>query len=347
MAFRDRKIFDFISTTRVARIDLTRDGQGFTLVRRKESSEESALEVWRMTKPVAAPADPTTANNIVGRLFSSLQAEKLVAEKADELSEYGLDDPPLRVTLTLKAEDDEKPQQHSLIIGKKVESAAGDEDESRSTASSSGTEQYYAKEPAGDLVFTIAADKVEPLQGELRERKIFSVLSSEVIGVTLNYHDRKLELQYTTPEGESEKQWSFAGEAPFELDKEKVKTLIDGLANLQAQRFAQYEGELKDEYGLAEPALVVEITLSGDEKKTLSIGAAKDDALYAASGDLEGAVFEIGADQFGDLASKTDYLSVPPPEEPKDDEGTDAQGKTDESESGQDDSDSEAEEVGG
>lgn len=285
LAFRDRKIFDFLSAAQVARIDLVRDGQSFTVVH-ETGKEAGTLGTWRMSAPVDAAADPKTAESIVG-LFSSLRAGKLVAEAPEDLAAYGLDAPPLDVTLALEQGGREtQPQQHRLLIGKELTEAPPQK---------GGPEElYYAKQPDGTLVFTIPATKVQVLRDELRDRNVLSFAASEVTALTLTYPDRKLELQFAAAPGESAKKWSFVGGAPFELDAGKVQALVDALAKLQATAFEQYQGELQERYGLAAPALSVEITLGEGMKKSLTLGAAaSDNARYAATPELPGAVFRV------------------------------------------------------
>src|SRR5271169_734818 len=56
---------------------------------------------WQMTQPQQQRADQDTVGSIVSNL-SSLNADKLIEDKATDLKSYGLGDPTLDITVTKK-----------------------------------------------------------------------------------------------------------------------------------------------------------------------------------------------------------------------------------------------------
>ena len=102
---------------------------------------------WRIIEPIREKASNDKVIDILRKL-DSLKAEKFVAEKAQRLSEYGLDQPRVEVILTLK-DDSTK----SLLVGKKPPNS----------------DSSYAKTAAEDVIFVIEKSVVDELSKKLDE----------------------------------------------------------------------------------------------------------------------------------------------------------------------------------
>lgn len=311
LALRDKSIFDF-KATEVARLDIVRDGTSYSLEneQKKDNDESKSAGLsdpfladtgnWRLTKPVEAPANATVARDLASTL-RSLRTPRYLAEKPDDLSAYGLADPAIRVTITMKAEGDNQAEQGVLLVGSAVDKSAD-------------ATEYYAMLPQGDLVFAVEKRLVDLLQSELRDPKIFTFTASDATGLTLAFGDHTWTLKKAKPEGSDTEQWAFEGEAPFELDTKKVDSLLSTLASLKAERFVQYEGGFSGTQGL-EPAVLTLTVSLGDKQKTMRVGTAVEqgEGRFAATADLDGAVFVVAADPFGPLADDPTYLQVKSP----------------------------------
>ena len=92
---------------------------------------------WEMTKPWQIPADQKNIEDLAKKL-SETTKRALIDEKPEDMSKYGLDNPSIIVNLALKYGMADK----MLIIGNKVTEPGR-------------TNQWYAKEFANDLVFTL------------------------------------------------------------------------------------------------------------------------------------------------------------------------------------------------
>jgi len=138
--FRDSQVMEFRRDD-AKRIELKRkDG---TIVCIKQERD------WRIVEPVRAKAKNDEVIDILGKL-DSLKTEKFVAEKAERLSEYGLDQPEVEATVTLK--DDSTAV---LLVGKKLP----DSDSS------------YAKTADEDAIFVMEKEVADELRKELDEIK--------------------------------------------------------------------------------------------------------------------------------------------------------------------------------
>src|SRR5215813_8448988 len=91
---------------------------------RKKDTDAIALNKsgsghWQITAPRALPADQSAVSGVVSTL-SSLNAERVVDEKAGDLKRYGLDQPILIADLT-----DKNNKKHELHIGDDTPTSGG------------------------------------------------------------------------------------------------------------------------------------------------------------------------------------------------------------------------------
>lgn len=311
LAYRDRQVLSF-SRPDVVQLTIDRDGVTYRVEKRKVKEGGIETDKWFLTSPVEAPADRTAVDDILWDL-SNLDATKFYADKIDDAKKYGFDQPTVRCTVTLKPEskgeeesseekdeDDKKKSQYVLVVGKKV----ADEDE------------YYARLGDEELVFGLAERIVDLLTAELRDRTLLDFAVDDVETLRLSYADgKRLELAYR--EGDDDlKKWTVVGRDDFELDTEKVREFVRYLSKLKADRFAQYTGPFKKEYGLDKPQLVVEVRLDDESSYRLSVGAqGEGESWYAIVGDRkEGAVAIVSGSELADALKGPDAFAKQPEE---------------------------------
>lgn len=135
---RDQQVMKFEKND-VKRIELKTSDRTIACIKQERD--------WRFIKPIREKAKNYVVNDILSKL-EALKAEKFVAEKATRLSEYGLDEPDVKATLTFK-DDSVK----TLLVGKKLP----DSDSS------------YAKIAAKEVVFVIENDVVDELKKDVDE----------------------------------------------------------------------------------------------------------------------------------------------------------------------------------
>ena len=102
---------------------------------------------WRIIEPIREKAKNYQVIDMMRKL-DSLKAEKFVTEKPEQLSEFGLDQPDVEITLAL--EDDSAK---TLLVGYKAP----------------GSGLYYAKIADSDIIFTVKKDVVDELEKDLSE----------------------------------------------------------------------------------------------------------------------------------------------------------------------------------
>lgn len=140
---RDKEVLDFTHGY-VKRLELKRKDKTIVCIRQEHD--------WRIIEPVKQKAENYKVDNILSKI-DEMKAEKFVAEEASQLSEYGLDQPDVEVTLTFKDDRTEK-----LLVGKKLPDS----------------ESAYGKLASGKVVFVIPKDVLDELNkdvDDIREKK--------------------------------------------------------------------------------------------------------------------------------------------------------------------------------
>jgi hypothetical protein len=292
LAYRRKQVVTF-SDFDVAKLSIYRDGKTFSLERKKESDTATA-EKWRLTEPVDAPADSFTVSDFL-RDFARLNAKQFFAEGAADLKAYGLDEPKIRATATLKADEGKDGDQHVLLVGSEAEGGG-----------------HFAKLGSSDLIFSIEQRIVNDLNAELHDRTLIKFDSPKVDGLKLTWPDAKLELANKKPEGKSVKEWSVVGDESFKLDTTKTGSLVTYLSLLNTDKFVQYQGDFTEEQGLTNPALVIEVRVEGESTpKTLRIGAAAEgEKRYVATTEKAGPVALLPDERIKELLTGPKYFAV-------------------------------------
>lgn len=136
--FRDAQMLEF-NRDNVERIELKRSDAIIACIKQERD--------WRIVEPIREKAKNFVIIDILRKL-EGLKAEKFVAEKANRLSEYGLEQPDIAVMMTLQSGDI-----NTLMIGRQLP----------------GSDLFYAKIAAEDVIFLINRDVVDELQKGLSE----------------------------------------------------------------------------------------------------------------------------------------------------------------------------------
>src|SRR5436190_17238115 len=110
---------------------------------------------WRLTEPKPLPADQDAVSSIVSSL-SSLNADKVIEEKATDLKGYGLADPTL--TIQVKRKD-----------GKTDELLIGDD-----TPTGSGSYAKLANDPKVVTIASFAKSSFDKRPDDLRDKRLLT-----------------------------------------------------------------------------------------------------------------------------------------------------------------------------
>ena len=240
--------------------------QGETTVLEKDAAGE-----WKITAPVAYPVDRDAVSTLIAT-FAGVASEKVVDDKAADLSQYGLTEPALAVTVRLKD-------------GKSKKIAVGD-------AASVGS-AFYASAQGDSHVYTVAAYTKESLDknsADLRDRRLLTFNSDKLARVVLASHRTETEFGKN-----ASGDWQIVKPKPYRADVSSVDDLVRRLkeVKLDPAQSADDQKKAAATFASAAPVAVVTVTdANGSQKleiRKLKAKEEKDDKYFARSSVVEGA----------------------------------------------------------
>src|SRR5580700_2212838 len=240
----------------IARFDLKKDGA------EQVGGERNSPGQWRITSPSPLPADQSAVSSLLGT-FSSLNAERLVEEKAGNLVPYGLDAPKLEVDLSEKGNKTQK-----LLLGDETPAGNG----------------IYAKLDGDPRVFTIPKyDKtsVDKSANDLRDKRLLTVDSDKISQVDLIA--KKQEMAFARNKDE----WQIVKPRPLRADGTAVDELVRALTDAKMESGALDDPKKNASlFSTAAPVATAKVTAESGTQE-LQVRKNKEE-YYAKSSVVEG-----------------------------------------------------------
>ena len=224
---------------------------------------------WQLTQPTQLSADPDTVGSMVSTL-SSLNADKLIEDKAADLQPYGLNIPTLDITIVKKD-------------GKSDEVLIGDD-----TPTGSGA---YAKLAADARVFTVASftkTSLDKTPTDLRDKRLLTFDSDKLTRVELAAKGTPIEFGKN-----NRNEWQILKPRPLRADGSQVDTLITKLKDAKMDLNGAQLDVAKNFAAAARVATVVVAAAGGNQ--TLEVRKDKDKNCYAKSSAVEG-TYKVASD---------------------------------------------------
>jgi hypothetical protein len=250
---------------------------GETLRLRRENGK------WQMLEPKALPADQDAVGSMVSSL-SSLNADKIVEEKATDLKPYGLDTPTLDVSVLKKD-------------GKTEELLIGDD-----TPTGSGS---YARRAGDARVVTIATftkSSLDKRPDDLRDKRLMVFDSDKLTRVELQAAPPKR--AQTVEFGKNgQNEWQILKPRPMRADGGQVDTLIGKLKDAKMDLSVPAD-EAAKKFATAAKVATAAVTDAGGTQ-TLEVRKDKDKNVYAKGSAVDG-VYKVAADIADALDKGTD-----------------------------------------
>jgi len=223
---------------------------------------------WQITAPKPLGADQSTVLSMLSTL-SSLNSDRLVEEKASNLSQYGLSEPPLEADIT---EKDNKI--HKLLLGDKTPSANA----------------VYAKLEDDARVFTIATyekNSIDKSIDDLRDKRLITANQDKISKVELLAKKQDLEF------GRNKDEWQIVKPRPLRADGTQVDDLVRNLANAKMELGPSDDSQkIAASFASATPVATAKVT---DEAGTQELQVRKNkDDYYAKSTVVEG-IYKVPA----------------------------------------------------
>ncbi len=248
-----------VPTTELQKIEIRKSGSPVTIVDRQSGK-------WEMTAPEKLQ---TSAPDVGGMIeaFSDVTADRLVEDKAANLSQFGLANPALDVIASWKN-------------GKTSELQFGDETPTGGT--------YYAKLAGDPRVFTVSnatRANFDKSWNDLRDKRLLTFDQSKVTGIEL---DAKGETFAFGKDNQNE--WQIVKPQPMRADGGQFADLMGALsgASMEPSAAGDERTQVEAAYASGSPVVTAKVSdASGTQE--LMIRKGKDEGYYAKSSVLTGA----------------------------------------------------------
>lgn len=227
---------------------------------------------WQISAPQAFAADQDTVSTLLS-VASSLNADRLIADKATNLAAYGLATPPLEVDLTTKDNKTKK-----LLVGDQTPSGSA----------------YYAMVSGDPRVYTIASynkTSLDKSAGDLRDKRLLTGDFDKVSQIQLINQDPKKKADITLARNKDA--WQILKPGPFRADSSQVDDLVRSLQDAKMETPSAAD-DAKDAaaFKSATPFAAAKVT-GASGAQDLEIRKSKDD-YYAKSSAVPG-VYKVPA----------------------------------------------------
>ena len=290
--FRDRTVLAFGQ----------RQVTAFEVATREETlAVEQANDRWKLTRPVALPADAQAVTDFLDKL-QSMRVKEFVAEAPKSLVPYGLER-PIRVSIHTGRDKDRATK--ALLIGEMDRTKRG----------------VYAMRPGESSVLLLPAEAwtiVPKNVAALRDKVVVEVDRDKVTRVDLESPRGTVAL---TQEGN---RWRIVAPENLPADQVEAGALLFKLRELRAQGFLTDDASGIPRY-LAKPTVRVTITAEAAAPTTILLGPSPDrragKAMAYAAVAGRGPVVLVDADALGGLARSVTELrdrTLLPAFEPRD-----------------------------
>ncbi len=206
---------------------------------------------WQITEPITAQSDQDKVEVLLDDLLN--KRVKRTLENAENLSQFGLDQPTVQIKLWTNSAEPYK----TFLIGNETVGYS-----------------VYIKEQSDDAVITVESsvltDFSKPYTA-FREDTIVDFALSDVAELTLRYPDKPS----ITCERNAENRWLVDVPVKAKADNEKINDILDALKNLKVKVFEADGKKLGlSLYRLDKPRVEAVVVLGEDNSpQTLLVGA--------------------------------------------------------------------------
>ncbi|MFZ3190548.1 MAG: DUF4340 domain-containing protein [Candidatus Sulfotelmatobacter sp.] len=264
-----------VDASGVTKLDLKKRGATPIVLTKSDSGK------WEIIQPQPFGADQSVVSGMLSRL-SSLNSERVVEDKASDVSRYGLNPPVLQLDLT---EKDNKTRE--LLIG--------DDTPTGSAA--------YAMLAGDPRVFTMPAYakvSIDKSLNDLRDKRLLTVNADKISRLELIRKNQDIEF------GRNKDDWQILKPKPLRADSSQVSELVRKLTDARMDLSSNDPKEAATAFAQAAPFASAKLTdESGIQElqvRKKNVGTSGE-AYYAKSSAVEG-VYRINSD-VGQALNKT------------------------------------------
>lgn len=202
----------------------------------REIELKRAGEAWRIARPIDAPADEVTVENLI-RAVAECEVKKRLDGSPGDPATYGLDKPFVTVKVATKSGD-----QPAIRVGNNAPVGFS-------------TYAQRADDPAVVLVGSAFRSGMDKQVKDLRDRRIVTFDDRAVVKITLAAPDRHVRLA-RTDDG-----WKVEEPGPFQADAPAVESFLTTIENMRAVDFPDEAAAKSGAYGFDPPRLSATLEL--------------------------------------------------------------------------------------
>jgi hypothetical protein len=266
-----------IPEDQIKEVSIKKTGAETTVLRKGDDGK------WQIAEPKPLRADQDTAKSLAGA-FATLNADKVVEDKAADLSPYGLNAPTLDVTVTKK---DGKSQE--FLVGDDQPTGGGS----------------YAKLAGDAHVYTIASfvkTSIDKTPNDLRDKRLLTFDQDKLTRVDLQpVKGEAIEFGKN-----NQNDWQILKPKPLRADGSQVEELIRKLKDAKMDATISDEDAKKAVAAFASGTKIASVTVADSSgTETLEIRKDKDKNYYAKSSAVDG-IYKVTADLGDGLDKKVD-----------------------------------------
>jgi hypothetical protein len=239
---------------------------------------------WKLVKPLAAKADFPTVESLISRVETA-QMKSIVTEQPTpaDLKKYGLDKPDVTVNVSMGG------KRTTLMVGGKA------------------ADGNYARDPTNPAVVTVEGTLVGDLKKEAndyRPKSVFEFRSYNATHVEITSAGQTLvveRVKAATPD--SADKWRRVSPNPGDADKDKVESLLTGLADISITSFTDSTAKT----GLDAPVLTVDAKFEDGKKEEKVVFGKSGSDVYVSRPNDPGAG-KIDSDRYDEAVKKFNEL---------------------------------------
>ena len=251
-----------INEADLIKVDLHRkEGEQVALVR-------GATGSWEIVAPRPLTADQSAVASMLGTV-STLNAERVVDEKATNLGQYGLQAPVLQLDLTSKNNKSQK-----LLMGDNTPTGSA----------------VYAMVAGDPRVFTVASytkSGIDKTANDLRDKRLLTLEPDKISRIELKQKNQDLEF------GRNKEEWQIVKPEPLRADSSQVADLLSKLT--QARMEAGSEDQKAAASAFASGAPVGKFQITGESgAQQLDVRKNKND--YYAKSSVVAGIYKVSSE---------------------------------------------------
>lgn len=293
LAFRDRTLFEAEGAD-IEKIAISRASRHFP--GRVAMTLEKPDGGWAMTSPTTGAVRPDRVKKLVDTL-TRLRAEG-VLDEAGQPSAFGLEDPAIEVTLTVRPPSTYRIEPAADTPAKDggAEDAAAKADPESTAGAAGANSPDGAAAPvkpvevrASPFTVRIAVSEHDGKIVAKRDDRptvfrlgdaVYADMSAELRAPELFVFDEKQVSSFSVRDGEQthkferkDNKWVYGPEPDLRLDAKKVDDLLLRIRDLKSERYVAFERADRNAFGLAQPSREVTVALNDGSTRTLQVSS--------------------------------------------------------------------------